>query len=1154
MKYALRYLFLSLFLLGSCSLCAQSFSTLREKSFVTQEMSLKVDSILVLKNSFSIEGVNDSLYDFDYLNAQLSLKDSSLLNKELKCRYRIFNAAFKTEVFHKSTDLILPPSAVYHPKIVEIAPLMSFDDDGADVVTSGSVSRGFSMGSNVDFGLTSALNLQLAGYLAKDLKVTANITDRNIPIQAEGNTRTLQDFDRVFINLDYKNQLMLDAGDIVLQNPDNYFLQLNKKMLGFSFTSRQVINKKFKLENRVGGGMSKGKFYRQRLSVTTGVQGPYRLTGPYANASLVILSGSEKVYVDNKLMTRGADADYVIDYNTGEITFTTNMLVAAEKEINVEYEYADNAFARYSLYSFNQWSSVENPKLKLYANYFREQDLKNRSFYPELSNEMKLFLSQLAPGETPYFPNADSVPYSVNEILYESVDTLVDGQHYSFYRYSTNPSAQLYRVGFLYVGENRGHYQLANSSANGRVFVWVAPSNGVPQGNYSPVMLLTEPISSQMGVLGVQYDFAKYSGVSVEAALSGYDANTFSQLGDSANFGYALKLDLFHKNPLKKNASPNNTWWFYTQLKGEFLNKDFHHFESFRDVEFYKDYNLNSDFANGQHELLLNYNLGFQNEKIGKTEYNANYYSRLGRSHALKNELLSTTRLNGFLASTQTSALITQDSLYSTTYIRSTNNLSKQFRKIQLGAYERFEMNRYLGGASDTLMSNSFLYNEASLYLKNSDSTTSQFNFNYTNILKQSPEKNKLENSELSHQAQLQFDILKVKNSRFKGTATYRNTRLKDSLGSVNLENYFIGSVDYSGRYLKNALILSTYYEAGSGLEQKRLFSYLKVFDGQGTHVWNDYNNNGVEEINEFEIAAFQDQANYIKVWIASDDYINTYNTQFMQKVQFRPANLWGKKTGFLKFLSRFSDAASLRIAQKNTLNSIFKAFNPFMLSLSDSNLVNSNVNFINTLSFNQSSSVWGIDYTYKFLQSKVLNFYGSEANSTAYHNLLCRVKPLKNLLLKANYTYDCAKKISGAFQSNNFTIVSHTADLSMQMQHAIPIDWSLQYLFALQDNQIGVEKNLKNQLKFELNYRMARKGVLSTRVQYVNMAFEGDETLNVAYQMLEGLKKGHNLCWGLNFQTNISDFLQFELKYEGRASQNTKVIHSGMLQVKAYF
>ena len=154
---------------------SQSFSTLRKKVVVAEEMVIKVDSLVVLENSFAIDNLSDSLYDFDCVTAILTLKDSSLLNRSLSCSYRIFNPKLKIFYSHKSTNNIYPYSAIYKPKFVEISPFVD-TEAGSSVITSGSISRGFSVGNNVDFGLTSSLNLQLSGLLAPDLKISANIT------------------------------------------------------------------------------------------------------------------------------------------------------------------------------------------------------------------------------------------------------------------------------------------------------------------------------------------------------------------------------------------------------------------------------------------------------------------------------------------------------------------------------------------------------------------------------------------------------------------------------------------------------------------------------------------------------------------------------------------------------------------------------------------------------------------------------------------------------------------------------------------------------------------------------------------------------------------------------------------------------------------
>jgi len=75
---------------------------------------------------------------------------------------------------------------------------------------------------------------------------------------------------------------------------------------------------------------------------------------------------------------------------------------------------------------------------------------------------------------------------------------------------------------------------------------------------------------------------------------------------------------------------------------------------------------------------------------------------------------------------------------------------------------------------------------------------------------------------------------------------------------------------------MKGVISTSTFYEIGSGLELKKRIFFLEVAAGQGVYMWTDYNNNGIKELNEFDIATFKDQAKYIKIYTPTNTYIKT--------------------------------------------------------------------------------------------------------------------------------------------------------------------------------------------------------------------------------------------------------------------------------------
>ncbi|MCH8317689.1 MAG: hypothetical protein IIA88_04225, partial [Bacteroidetes bacterium] len=179
---------------------------------------------------------------------------------------------------------------------------------------NGNISRGISFGNNQDVSVNSALNLQLNGKLSNDITIIAAISDQNVPFQPEGNTRQIQEFDRIYIQLAHEKG-KLTAGDLVLKNKPSNFMRYYKNVQGGMVEANLGRNDSLKSTTIVAAAVSKGKFASIKLDVREGVQGPYKLRGPDNEKFIIVIANSEKVFLDGKRLTRGYNYDYVIDYN-----------------------------------------------------------------------------------------------------------------------------------------------------------------------------------------------------------------------------------------------------------------------------------------------------------------------------------------------------------------------------------------------------------------------------------------------------------------------------------------------------------------------------------------------------------------------------------------------------------------------------------------------------------------------------------------------------------------------------------------------------------------------------------------------------------------------------------------------------------------------
>ena len=313
----------------------QPYSNLRRKALSTGSDTVRIDSLSIVPGSFVIPGVPDSAWRLDPVEALLVWR-SRPATDSVYCAYRVLPYRLGRPSRLMLFDTVMGKFAL-SPLT---APGRRSDDgrfDFGQIDYNGSLGRGLSFGNRQDVVLNSTLNLQLKGYLGDSILLAAAITDNNIPIQPDGNTQNLNEFDQVHVTFSKRNW-RFSMGDIDIRQSPSYFLSFFKRLQGAVFETENRVSPQ--AINRViaSGAVAKGKFTRNIFQGLEGNQGPYRLKGANNEPFFIVLAGTERVFIDGVLLQRGEDQDYVINYNTAEVTFTPRQMITKDRRIQIEFE------------------------------------------------------------------------------------------------------------------------------------------------------------------------------------------------------------------------------------------------------------------------------------------------------------------------------------------------------------------------------------------------------------------------------------------------------------------------------------------------------------------------------------------------------------------------------------------------------------------------------------------------------------------------------------------------------------------------------------------------------------------------------------------------------------------------------------------------
>ena len=307
--------------------------------------------------------------------------------------------------------------------------------------------------------------------------------------------------------------------------------------------------------------------------------------------------------------------------------------------------------------------------------------------------------------------------------------------------------------------------------------------------------------------------------------------------------------------------------------------------------------------------------------------------------------------------------------------------------------------------------------------------------------------------------------------------------------------------------------------------------------------------------MNEFEIAIFSDQANYIKVFTPNNNYTKVYNFQFNQNINFDPKKIFNQKKLFGKVLKHFYNQLAVNTQKKTDFLVLKTLINP-MVDKDDPIIQQMSNNLRNSVFFNRSSSKYSIEYVKKIFANKILLINGTDFQSIQKEQIKFRWNLNKLLMFQSENSQGIKINTSTYAISRNYKIfeIETVNKFSIQPNTLFRISLDGRYTEKRNAIELGNETSYISDMGIEIRKSSKEKALVNLNINYVKIDYKGESNSSIGFEMLEGLRDGNNITWKLSFQKNMSNNVQLSINYNGRKSELSRAIHTGGMQLRAFF
>ncbi|MGA9405964.1 MAG: hypothetical protein WBW71_02410 [Bacteroidota bacterium] len=1096
-------------------------------------------------------------YSIDYSSGKLHIDlrqkiDFKLHKITIIVYYNFLPFSFQSYYRHKSyfirRDSLTNRSTTIVTANSGSAPLG--DIFGSDLQKSGSIFRGFSVGTNSDLTLNSGFRLQFSGKLSSDIEIVAALTDENTPIQPEGNTQTIQELDNVFVQIKSTNY-QATLGDFYLDMSEGEFGKLSRKLEGATGTADYSTNW-FSGWATVTAATSRGKFNTNQFPGIEAVQGPYQLYGKNNENNIVVIAGTEKVYIDGVLMVRGDNNDYSIDYSNSQITFSPKKLITSASRIVVDFQYTDQSYTR-NFFSVQADSKTFSDAVKLSVMYAQEGDDPNAPIDISLSDSDKTLLAQS--GSKPATRSGvDSVgvdSLNIGNGQYEAVDSVIQGATIRFYRFAPGTYQAQFNVTFSYVGSGLGDYthQLLGQ------YTYV----GLHNGDYLPIVILPAPELQQIADVNTSIRVAKDLTLSGEFAASNLNPNTYA-----ANDAVAGDATKFSANfaPSNVRIGGANIGSFNLSLSDRYVDKNFTPIDRIDDVDFAREWSLDS---------TVTIQPSSQEIREAGLTYNPIRALSLGGSIGSNSmgSQFSADRKEGFMRLAGDS-LPTIDytidqvtssdatSVQENDWVRQNGSITYAIKKFIPSFRFEHEDRSISTPVEDSLDNASFSFTTLApkFLLKGIYGMNLSSEFELRDDA--AAYEGKLAPEDRSFTQTYEWSLPEVHNVSSSLNVILRDKTFHDQFRLTNSDDQTV-LVRSETRYspFQRGVDADVYYETSTerSAELQRVFYQVPVGDGQ--YIWTGTGNVDVTDEKDFQLSRYD--GNYTLITIPTDQLYPVINVNTSTRLRLTPSKfITSPSTWVEKALCDISTESDVRIEEKSSDPQTSQIY---LLNLS--HFLNPATTILGSQLLQQDLFLFqnrpDLSFRFRYLQQEGAGQYstGDEQSYNRERSVEIRLRLVSEISNQIDYS-NKQNNIAASLASGRSEVINSDdliSDYSYRPEQNVEVGFKIEVSRSEDDyNPAPIIADLNAQsLRTVFSFQGSGQLRFDFSREEVGLENSVVGTL-VPFDLTAGRLEGKTYLWGVSFDYKLSSNLQSSLQYTGRSEQSYAPVHTAKAEVRAFF